>query len=232
MPPHESTESTSTIGAGTVVRGSVHGDGDLEILGRVEGDVHVRGDLSIGETALIKSDVRGRRVTVRGAIAGNVSATEALVLEAGARVVGDLAAPQIGIRPGALLRGLVSTGAPPAAAAATPAAATRAQPARAATPPRAAVPARIATVSSSSSPARAAAPAAARAARPEPARVEPAEVARPEPVRVAEPDPPASRDDDDRAEEEANAEQGGPPLPIVPQIRKGAKASLKRKTTR
>src|SRR5689334_10561512 len=105
-------ESTSTIGRGTVVRGSIRGEGDLEILGRVEGSVAVSGELTIGETALIKSDVSGRRVTVSGAVAGNVSATEAIVLEAGARVVGDLGAPQIGIRPGALVRGMVSTHGP------------------------------------------------------------------------------------------------------------------------
>src|SRR5262245_25099360 len=112
-------ESTSTIGPGTVVRGSVRGDGDLEILGRVEGSVAVSGELAIGETALIRSDVTGRRVTVRGAVAGNVSATEAIILEAGARVVGDLGAPQIGIRPGALVRGMVSTHGPLASSAAS-----------------------------------------------------------------------------------------------------------------
>jgi cytoskeletal protein CcmA (bactofilin family) len=220
MATRESMESTSTIGAGTVVRGSVHGDGDLEVLGRVEGSVSVDGDLTIGETALIKSDVRGRRVTVRGAVAGNVSATEALVLDAGARVVGDLAAPQIGIRPGALLRGMVSTGAPAAAAPVASAAASRAQPVKAA-PARAAAPVRPS-------------PVVRAPARVEPARVEPARV---EAARVAEPEAP----EDDRREEHAGpaeraaeraAERGGPPLPIVPQIRKGAKASLKRKATR
>src|SRR5687768_4455951 len=99
----------SSIGKGTTVRGSVRGDGDLDIDGRVEGSVAVGGDLTIGETALIKSDVSGRRVVVRGAVAGNVSGDESLVLERGARVVGDLSAPSIGIRPGALVRGNVST---------------------------------------------------------------------------------------------------------------------------
>ncbi|MEJ7734148.1 MAG: polymer-forming cytoskeletal protein [Polyangiaceae bacterium] len=78
----------SSIGKGTTVRGNVRGDGDLDILGRVEGSVAVGGDLTIGETALVKSDVSGRRVVVRGAVAGNVSGDESLVLERGARVVG------------------------------------------------------------------------------------------------------------------------------------------------
>src|SRR5690349_17801375 len=99
----------ATIAQGTTIRGSVRGHGDLDVLGRVEGSIDVDGDVNIFESALIKSDVRGKRVVVRGAVAGNVAATEALVLEAGAKVVGDLAAPSIGIRPGALVRGNVST---------------------------------------------------------------------------------------------------------------------------
>ena len=73
----------STIGRGTTIRGNVRGDGDLDVHGHVEGSIAVRGELSIGETALIKSDVSGRSVTVRGAVAGNITAEESLVLEAG-----------------------------------------------------------------------------------------------------------------------------------------------------
>src|SRR4051794_27522594 len=102
-------DGVSTIGRGTFVRGNVSGDGDLEIQGRVEGSVTVTGEILIAEGALIRSDVTGRRVVIHGAVAGNVSAKEAIILEPGARVVGDLGAPQIGIRPGALVRGNVST---------------------------------------------------------------------------------------------------------------------------
>src|SRR5262245_49494662 len=102
----------SVIGPATAVRGDVRGDGDLEILGRVEGSVIVSGELTIGEGALVKSDVRARRVIVRGAVRGNVSADELLILEAGARVLGDLGAPQVGIRPGGLVKGHVSTSGP------------------------------------------------------------------------------------------------------------------------
>src|SRR5689334_17868550 len=111
--------SDSTIGPGTTIRGSVRGEGDFVIHGRVEGDVAVSGALEIAETALIRSDVTARRVIVRGAVLGNISADEVIVLEAGARVVGDLSAPQLGIRPGGLVRGNVSTEGPISAAAIT-----------------------------------------------------------------------------------------------------------------
>lgn len=131
--------NASTIGRGTVVRGSVRGDGDLDIHGRVEGSVELGGELLIGEAALIKSDVSARRVVVRGAVAGSVSGHESVVLESGARVVGDLHAPSIGIRPGALVRGNVSTGGPAPARAAA-----RAHPAGRAVAPAREAPAAIA----------------------------------------------------------------------------------------
>jgi cytoskeletal protein CcmA (bactofilin family) len=237
----------STIGAGTTVRGSIRGEGDLEIHGHVEGVVVVTGEVLITETALLKSDVRARRITVRGAVAGDVSADEAIVLEPGARVLGDLGAPQIGIRPGAMVRGNVSTGGPlpetksASTAASAPAANTRS--ARAAAAPVARLaPARAAT------PAPAARPVAA--ARPAPAAARTAPPVRTAPVSIARPEPPASVPRGDLAPsaavaakapadeheheadvdaEESEATEGGPPPPVVPALRKGAKASLRRK---
>jgi cytoskeletal protein CcmA (bactofilin family) len=231
----------STIGVGTTVRGSIRGEGDLEIHGRVEGSVVVTGEVIIFETALLKSDVRARRITVRGAVAGDVSADEAIVLEAGARVLGDLGAPQIGIRPGGMVRGNVSTGGPlpeTKSVAAAPAAAGRARPAAPAARPAAAAPARAAASAPAARPV-AARPAVlpAPAARPAAARPAPGPVARPEPAPsapavaarapVEEPELDESEEIDD-----AEAIEGGPPPPVVPALRKGAKASLRRKGAR
>jgi cytoskeletal protein CcmA (bactofilin family) len=237
-----SVESASTIGRGTLVRGSVRGEGDLEILGHVEGSVLVSGELVVGEGALVKSDVGARRVTIRGAVAGNVSATEAIVIEAGARVVGDLGAPQIGIRPGALVRGMVSTGAP-LASGASPAAATAARARPAAAPARSTV-------------ARPAAPAEVGRSTPKPAvqdragglrpasqahaprpaaspRVEAPAVSHAAEVEDADAGDGDAHEEPSRLVEHAEREQrGGPPPPVVPAIRKGAKASLRRKGAR
>jgi cytoskeletal protein CcmA (bactofilin family) len=103
----------SRLGRGVVIRGSIRGEGDIEIEGRVEGVVDVDGDVTLAESARVRieeGDLAGRRVSIRGAVLGNIRGAAAIVLEEGARVVGDLAAPSIGIRPGGLLRGHVSTG--------------------------------------------------------------------------------------------------------------------------
>ncbi len=101
--------ASSVLQQGTRIVGRIQGSGDLEIHGFVEGDVDIEGELVVGEEARSKSTLRAPRVVVRGAVAGDVQATDSIVLEAGARVVGDLAAPRVGIRPGALVRGRIST---------------------------------------------------------------------------------------------------------------------------
>ncbi len=100
----------TVVGQGIFLRGSIRGEGDLDIRGRIEGDVEVGGEVTIGEGALIKADVTARRITVRGAVAGNLTGEEGVRLEDGARVVGDVRGASIGIAEGALLRGNVQTG--------------------------------------------------------------------------------------------------------------------------
>jgi cytoskeletal protein CcmA (bactofilin family) len=101
---------SSNISAGTVIVGNVTADQDLEVHGRIEGSIKVGGELTVAGSAMLKSDVTAERIIVAGAVAGDVRGREAVVLEAGARVVGDLSAPSVGIRPGALIRGRVEAG--------------------------------------------------------------------------------------------------------------------------
>src|SRR5262245_49685129 len=104
------SNNTTVIGKETFVRGRVSGSGDLEIAGRIEGDVACSGEITIEAGALIAANVSGARIVVRGAVKGDLTADETLVIESGARVVGDLRAPRITIAQGGLVRGHVQTG--------------------------------------------------------------------------------------------------------------------------
>lgn len=108
----------SVIGSTAIIRGNVRGDGSLEILGRVEGDVGVSGDLSLGPDAVVVGTVSGARVVIGGSVQGDVTGTEAVLIGETGRVIGDLSAPRIGMSEGAHVRGSVRTdGAAPAASA-------------------------------------------------------------------------------------------------------------------
>src|SRR5690606_15792236 len=92
-----------------VIRGNVRGDTSLEILGRVEGDVSVTGDLALGRDAVVIGTISGARITIAGSVEGNVSGTEAVVISETGRIVGDVSAPRLGMSEGAHVRGSVRT---------------------------------------------------------------------------------------------------------------------------
>jgi cytoskeletal protein CcmA (bactofilin family) len=99
----------SVIGSSAVIRGNVRGETSLEILGRVEGDVGITGDLSLGREAVVVGTVSGARIIIGGSVEGDVTATEAVLISETGRVIGDLKAPRIGMSEGAHVQGSVRT---------------------------------------------------------------------------------------------------------------------------
>jgi cytoskeletal protein CcmA (bactofilin family) len=91
----------AVIGRATRVKGRISGDGDLLVEGSVEGDISVRGDVTIAEGARGSSNVEAQAVTIRGELEGDVRASGGVHIEAGARVRGDLRGDSIAIDEGA-----------------------------------------------------------------------------------------------------------------------------------
>jgi cytoskeletal protein CcmA (bactofilin family) len=197
--PANMPSNVTVIGRTTRIRGRVTGAVDLEVQGYVEGEIAVDGDVTVDAHGLVGASVRGRNLLVRGAVKGDLVGDESVLLEAGARVVGDVRAPRVAIAPGALVRGYVQTGDIDGPAARTPRAqpAVRpvAQPARAAQPVVRPMPAPSAV--------------AVQPARPQPAVVTPKAVAKPQ----AQPEPSARR----------------PPAPVVPALRSAKGQIVKKK---
>jgi cytoskeletal protein CcmA (bactofilin family) len=102
--------NVTIIGRATRVRGRITGPADLEVQGFVEGDIAVGGDVTIDVAGMVGAGVQGQKIVVRGAVKGDLVGSEAVLLEDGARVVGDVRAPRVAIAPGALVRGYVQTG--------------------------------------------------------------------------------------------------------------------------
>lgn len=198
-------EST-VIGRGTVVRARISGEGDLDVQGRVEGEVSTDGEVIVAADGLVGANITARRIVVRGAIRGDLVAEEGVHLEDGARVAGDVRAPRVSISPGALLRGYVQTGAAGSAAKPATHAAARQQPKVAPSPHE---PPKAAARAGKRAPA-----APAGLARPGPSAIVPA-IAR---AAGKKPPPIALAGGKSKA-----------PAPIVPVLRKGAKGSLKKR---
>jgi cytoskeletal protein CcmA (bactofilin family) len=94
------------IGGGARVVGRIHGDGNLVVEGRVDGDLAIHGDLTIAEGASVTSKaVEAVSVTVAGTLEGDVAATGPVRLVSGAQVRGNLRGSAVAIDDGARFSG-------------------------------------------------------------------------------------------------------------------------------
>jgi cytoskeletal protein CcmA (bactofilin family) len=98
---------SSAISKATIIRGHVRGEGSVRIDGEVRGNVEVTGDVELGPGAAVTGNVSGARLTIAGTVDGDLTGSEAIVLDTTANVTGDLRAARIGIAEGAHFRGSV-----------------------------------------------------------------------------------------------------------------------------
>ena len=93
----------SIISADLVVNGSLTSAGDVQIEGRVEGDVRGAG-LLIGDNAIIQGDVYAEDLTVRGRIEGAIRARKVLLC-ATCHVEGNILHEAFAVETGAFFEG-------------------------------------------------------------------------------------------------------------------------------
>ena len=97
----------SVIGPDTSVRGTLAGDEDLVIEGRVEGTVNIAADVVIALRGVVEASVEAESITVHGQVFGDLVATRGISVEKTARIQGSLTAPRIVISEGAYVRGSI-----------------------------------------------------------------------------------------------------------------------------
>ena len=83
---------------------------DLTMDGRLDGEIHSDGCLTIGENAVIRGTVHARNVVVFGRVEGNISALERCELRAQSDVTGDITAGTLGMEQGAAFTGQSAVG--------------------------------------------------------------------------------------------------------------------------
>lgn len=97
----------STLGERVHVNGTIVCEESLSILGKVEGTIHARQDLTIVKGADVRAVIHGRKVNVQGTVTGDVHATEVVVLGPSASLTGNIRTPSLQIQEGAFFKGSV-----------------------------------------------------------------------------------------------------------------------------
>src|SRR3954462_8467730 len=93
----------SIISADMVIQGSINATGDVQIDGRLEGDVR-SASLVIGDQAEIQGEISAEEVNVRGKVMGRIRARRVL-LAATAHVEGDILHEALSVEAGAFFEG-------------------------------------------------------------------------------------------------------------------------------
>jgi cytoskeletal protein CcmA (bactofilin family) len=98
-----SSAAPSIISGDLVVNGTLTSTGDIQIDGKVEGNVNSSG-LVIGDKAFIQGDVMAEDVTVRGRVKGSIRARKVL-LASTCHVEGDILHEAFAVETGAFFEG-------------------------------------------------------------------------------------------------------------------------------
>ena len=103
-------DGSTIIGESILISGSLNGDEDLTVRGRVEGTLTLTKTLVVEPTGVVKAEVQVKNCVIAGAIVGNVTATESVEITKEGRMVGDINAPRVIIVDGASFRGRIDMG--------------------------------------------------------------------------------------------------------------------------
>ena len=103
--PTSSGKDTTYLGQKLTIKGTVSGDGNVIILGRLEGKFDLKGELTIAEPATVQGEINAGLISVKGKAEGTVTAHNKIHLESSASVAGKVRAASISMSEGARVDG-------------------------------------------------------------------------------------------------------------------------------
>lgn len=107
------TNFTNVLSSDVTIVGSLKFTNDLVIDGNIDGEVISDGNLTVGDKAEVKGEIRTKSVIVYGSIEGNIFVEGECVMKATCRINGDVSAGTLSIEAGAQFSGRSLVGASP-----------------------------------------------------------------------------------------------------------------------
>jgi cytoskeletal protein CcmA (bactofilin family) len=100
----------SVLSAELTIEGKIEGAGHVRIAGRFKGDVHVQGNVTIEQGAVVTGEVKAEIVIIAGQLDGNVDASLRVELLSTGLLNGDLKAGSLTVAAGSRMRGRAEFG--------------------------------------------------------------------------------------------------------------------------
>jgi cytoskeletal protein CcmA (bactofilin family) len=100
-----SDETRAYLDKGSKISGKLSFEGPAKIDGQVDGEIHAKESITIGETAVVTAQIKALSVIVAGKVSGDIVASQRIEIRPSARVLGNLTSPVLVIHEGALFEG-------------------------------------------------------------------------------------------------------------------------------
>ena len=101
-------KETTYFGKNLKIKGRVSGNGNIIILGALDGEFNLKGRVKIAQPAKIKGEVKADVISVDGNVRGSLVARERVHLDQTARIEGQINTPSLSITEGAFFDGEIT----------------------------------------------------------------------------------------------------------------------------
>ncbi|MDD2585055.1 MAG: polymer-forming cytoskeletal protein [Syntrophomonadaceae bacterium] len=102
---NENRNMESFISPGVEIKGDIISNGSIRVDGYVEGKLHSKGDLVVGEKGKIKGEVKASNLILAGKIEGDANISERLEIAASGSMLGEVSSKILSIEEGGCLEG-------------------------------------------------------------------------------------------------------------------------------
>ena len=102
LPSLPKAQDNTVIAKGITFTGTLHGEGSVQVEGRLDGEIDLKGTITIAETGIVKGPVTADVVRVAGEVQGSITARDNLCLERTGSIHGDVATASLVVENGRL----------------------------------------------------------------------------------------------------------------------------------
>ena len=101
------TEAKTVIGEDVEISGNVKCESNIQLNGKLNGDLTCAGQAMIGNTSAVKGNMSVEAVSILGQVNGNINARDKIELKSTARLHGDIRAKRLTVEDGVTFVGKV-----------------------------------------------------------------------------------------------------------------------------
>jgi cytoskeletal protein CcmA (bactofilin family) len=105
MEGSEEIKKITYLGKNIDIKGNISGDDDIQIDGKIEGNLKLKGRLDIQQSARLKGSAVAKTIYIKGAVEGKLAAGSKMFIDHTARIKGKIFTPVISIVEGAQFNG-------------------------------------------------------------------------------------------------------------------------------